>query len=58
MQEEARLISVNWLPNPPHASHFGGAWEKQIRTARQIMKNLSPGAVYTDDVLQTVLCEV
>ena len=25
---------------------------------RKIIKNLSPGAVYTDDVFQTVLCEV
>ena len=57
-QEEARLIGINWSFNPPFASHFGGAWEKQIRTARKIMKNLSPGVVYTGDVLQTVLCEV
>ena len=58
MQEEARLIGVNWSFNPPYASHFGGAWERQIRTVRKIMKNMSPGAVYTDHVLQTVLCEV
>ena len=58
VQEETRLIGVNWSFNPPYASHFGEAWKRQIRTVRKIMKNLFSGAVYTDDVLQTVLCEV
>ena len=58
VQKEAGLTSVNWSFDPPYTSHFGGAWERQIGTVRKIMKTLSPGAVYTDDVLQTVVCEV
>ncbi|KAK2552265.1 hypothetical protein P5673_026796 [Acropora cervicornis] len=26
-----------WLFNPPHASHFGGVWERQIGTVRRVL---------------------
>ena len=31
---------VEWHNNPPYASHFGGVWERQIRTARQILNGI------------------
>ena len=29
-----------WLFNPPHASHFGGVWKRQIGTIRRILDSM------------------
>ena len=31
---------VKWIFNPPTVSHFGGVWERCIRTVRKVMKAL------------------
>ena len=31
---------INWHHNPPAVSHMGGAWERQIQTARNILERL------------------
>ena len=49
-----------WKRNPPLASNMGGVWERQIRTARNILNSLlkTHGASLTDESLQTLLTEV
>ena len=46
--------------NVPSASHFGGVWERQIRTVRGVMSALleKNGSQLDDEALRTFLCEV
>ena len=32
-----RQKDISWKFNPPHASHMGGVWERQIRTIRKVL---------------------
>ena len=51
---------VQWIFNPPLASHFGGAWEREIRSIRNVLNgvlNMQPMRLNNDE-LNTLLCEV
>ena len=50
---------IVWKKNPPSASHFGGIWERQIRTARSILAGLLDchGRSLDTESLQTLLTE-
>ena len=49
---------VEWIFNPPHASNFGGIWERIIRSIRRTLKALCKEQVSTDECLRTLFCEV
>ena len=49
---------IEWVFNPPAASRMGGAWERQIRSARKILLAMLPEHSLDDDKLETLLCEV
>ncbi|KAJ8017933.1 hypothetical protein HOLleu_44355 [Holothuria leucospilota] len=51
---------IEWSFNPPAGSHFGGVWERMIRTTRKILYSLMKEQPRTldDDLLSTLLCEV
>ena len=57
-QNELLQKNVQWKFNPPGGSHFGGAWERQIRTVRKIMSALVKEQVLTDEGLSTLFCEI
>lgn len=50
--------NVDWRFNPPAGSHFGGVWERQIRTVRKVMLAVMKEQQLTDESLITYLCEV
>ena len=51
---------IVWKQNTPTASHHGGVWERQIRSARAILVSLLKchQATLTDESLQTLMTEV
>lgn len=50
---------VEFKMNVPSASHMGGAWERQIRTVRNVLSSLlqSNAAQLDDESLRTFMCE-
>ena len=50
--------NIEWRFNPPGGSHFGGVWERQIRTIRSLMCSLLKQQTLTDESLQTLFCEI
>ncbi|XP_048730040.2 uncharacterized protein LOC125647403 [Ostrea edulis] len=51
---------VTWAFNPPHASHFGRAWERMIGASRKILDSLllNHKGPLTHEVLTTFLMDV
>ncbi|XP_037631889.1 uncharacterized protein LOC119491753 [Sebastes umbrosus] len=49
---------ITWIFNPPAGSHFGGVWERQIRSVRKILNQTLKQQPLDDECLQTLLCEV
>jgi hypothetical protein len=51
---------IQWTFHPPAASHFGGVWEREIRTIRNVLDALlnEQNLKLTDERLNTLLCEV
>ena len=50
---------MTWKRNPPMASHFGGVWERQIRSIRVILNSLlaTHGQSLDDESFRTFMCE-
>ncbi|KAL3987757.1 hypothetical protein ACER0C_014872 [Sarotherodon galilaeus] len=49
---------ITWIFNPPAGSHFGGIWERQIRSVRRILNQILKQQPLDDECLRRLLCEV
>ena len=49
---------ITWIFNPPAGSHFGGIWERQIRSVRRILNQILKQQPLDDERLHTLFCEV
>ena len=58
INDNLRQRGISWKFNPPHSSHMGGVWERQIRTIRRILKILLKEQLVSDEALLTFMAEV
>lgn len=49
---------VQWIFNPPTASHMGGVWERVIRSVRKVINALLKKQTMDDEGIMTLMCEV
>ena len=54
----AAEMNITWDFNPPASPHMGGAWERLIRSVKEVMTGLMSDRVLTDPQLYTLFTEV
>ena len=50
--------SCDWKFNPPAAPHFGGAWERLVRSCKKAMFAVLSNCCLTGETLSTTMCSV
>ena len=58
LQMELAKQKIQFRYNPPNSPHFGGAWEREVRSVKTALKVTVGSQTLTEEVLRTVLIEV
>lgn len=56
--ESLRQSGIRWSFNPPCASHWGGSWERMIRSVRKILLAIAGDKLLNDECLYTFVTKV
>ncbi|XP_023253587.1 uncharacterized protein LOC111648064 [Seriola lalandi dorsalis] len=58
LQDQLAKQKISFQFNPPSAPHFGGAWEREVRSVKTALRVILREQSVPEPVLQTVLIEV
>ena len=58
LKQKLSRTQVNFQFNPPSAPHFGGSWEREIKSIKMALRVVLGSQPTTETVLHTVLIEV
>lgn len=58
LQEQLASQQVQLHFNPPNSPHFGGSWEREIRSLKQALMTTIGAQSVTFEVLYTLLVEI
>ena len=55
--DELSQHCIQWHFNPPAAPHFGGVWERLMKSAKRALKAVAGNQRVTDETLLTFMAE-
>lgn len=58
LQSQLAKQKIQFHYNPPNAPHFGGMWEREIRSVKTALHTIIGSQTLTEEVLKTLLIEV
>ena len=58
LREKMAPLQVDFVFNPPAAPHFGGSWEREIRSVKNVLRVILGTQTVSEEVLTTALAEI